>query len=52
MEDRLFVVAVDQQASQNRLEEAWGVHRIEEEMQQDRRVTMLTVWSVERGCSS
>jgi hypothetical protein len=52
MEDRLFTVAVDQQASQNWLEEAWAAHHIEEEMQQDRRVTVLTAWSVECGCSS
>jgi hypothetical protein len=52
MEDRLFAVAVDQQASRNQLEEAWAVHRIEEEMQRDRRVTALTAWSVECGRSS
>jgi hypothetical protein len=52
MEDRLFAVAVDQRASRNRLEEAWAAHRIEEEMQRDRRVTALTAWSVERGRSS
>jgi hypothetical protein len=49
IEDRLFVMAVDQRACRARLEEAWAVHRIEEEMQRDRRVTALTVWSVERG---
>jgi hypothetical protein len=38
--------------NRNRLEEAWAVHRIEEEMQCDRRVTTLTAWSVERGRSS
>jgi hypothetical protein len=49
VEDRLFVMAVDQRACRTRLEEAWAVHRIEEEMRRDRRVTALTAWSVERG---
>jgi hypothetical protein len=50
VEDRLFAMAVDQRACRTRLEEAWAVHRIEEEMRRDRRVTALTAWSVERGC--
>jgi hypothetical protein len=45
----MFAIAVDQRASHRRLEEAWAVDRIKEEMQQDRRVTTLTAWSVERG---
>jgi hypothetical protein len=49
IKDRLFVMAVDQRACRARLEEAWAVHRIEEEMRRDRRVTALTAWSVERG---
>jgi hypothetical protein len=49
IEDRLFAMAVDQRACRARLEEAWAVHRIEEEMQRDRRVTALTAWSVECG---
>jgi hypothetical protein len=49
VEDRLFAMAVDQRACCTRLEEAWAVHRIEEEMRRDRRVTALTAWSVERG---
>jgi hypothetical protein len=49
IEDRLFAMAVDQRACRARLEEAWAVHRIEEEMRRDRRVTALTAWSVERG---
>jgi hypothetical protein len=49
VEDRLFAMAVDQRACRTRLEEAWAVHRIEEEMRRDRRVTALTAWSVERG---
>jgi hypothetical protein len=36
VEDRLFAMAVDQQACHTRLEEAWAVNRIEEEMRQDR----------------
>jgi hypothetical protein len=32
IEDRLFVMAVDQRACRARLEDAWAVHRIEEEM--------------------
>jgi hypothetical protein len=48
IEDRLFALAVDQRACRTRLEEAWAVHQIEEEMQQDRQVTALTAWSVER----
>jgi septal ring factor EnvC (AmiA/AmiB activator) len=50
VEDHLFAMAVDQQACQARLEEAWAVTRIEEEMRRDRRVTALTAWSVEHGC--
>jgi septal ring factor EnvC (AmiA/AmiB activator) len=49
VEDRLFAMAVDQQACRARLEEVWAVTQIEEEMRQDRRVTALTAWSVERG---
>jgi hypothetical protein len=49
VEDRLFAMAVDQRACRTRLEEAWAVHRIEEEMRRDRRVTALTAWSVEHG---
>jgi hypothetical protein len=49
VEDRLFAMAVDQWACHTRLEEAWAVHRIEEEMRWDRRVTALTAWSVECG---
>ena len=49
IEDRLFVMAVDQRVCRARLEEAWAVYRIEEEMRRDRRVTTLTAWSVERG---
>jgi hypothetical protein len=49
VEDRLFAMAVDQRACHMCLEEAWAVHRIEEEMRRDRRVTALTAWSVERG---
>jgi hypothetical protein len=49
VEDRLFAMAVDQQACHTRLEEAWVVARIEEEMRRDRQVTALTAWSVERG---
>jgi hypothetical protein len=49
VEDRLFAMAVDQQACCTRLEEAWAVYRIKEEMRRDRRVTALTAWSVERG---
>jgi hypothetical protein len=50
VEDRLFAMAVDQRACCTQLEEAWAIHRIEEEMRQDRRVTALTAWSVECGC--
>jgi hypothetical protein len=50
IEDWLFALAVDQRACRARLEEAWAVHQIEEEVRWDRRVTTLTVWSVERGC--
>jgi hypothetical protein len=49
VEDRLFAMAVDQWACRARLEEAWAVACIEEEMRRDRRVTALTAWSVERG---
>jgi hypothetical protein len=49
VEDRLFAMAVDQQACCIQLEEAWAVHQIEEEMRRDRRVTALTAWLVERG---
>jgi hypothetical protein len=49
VEDRLFAMVVDQRACQARLEEAWAVTWIEEEMRRDRRVTTLTAWSVERG---
>jgi hypothetical protein len=49
VEDCLFAMAVDQRACCARLEEAWAVARIEEEMRQDRQVTALTAWSVERG---
>jgi hypothetical protein len=50
VEDCLFAMAVDQRACCTRLEEAWAVDRIEEEMRRDRQVTALTAWSVERGC--
>jgi hypothetical protein len=50
IEDCMFALAVDQRACRQRLEEAWAVDRIEEEMRRDRRVTALTAWSVERGC--
>jgi hypothetical protein len=36
VEDRLFAMAVDQQVCRARLEEAWAVTRIEEEMRWDR----------------
>jgi hypothetical protein len=43
-QDCLFAMAVDQRACRAWLEEAWAVvHRIEEEMRRDRRVTALTV---------
>jgi hypothetical protein len=49
VEDCLFAMAVDQRVCRARLEEAWAVVRIEEEMRRDRRVTTLTAWLVERG---
>jgi hypothetical protein len=50
--DQLFALSVDQRACRGRLEEAWVISRLQDEMHRDRRVYPLTPWSVERGRST